>query len=190
MLKLTVIIVSTRPGRVGLPIGHWFYDYAKQHGKFEVNLADLKEMNLPLLDEPRHPRLRQYEQPHTRAWSAIIDKSDAYVFVTPEYNYGAPPSLLNALDYVFLEWNYKPAGFVSYGGISGGLRSVQMTKQVLTTLKVMPIPDAVIIPFVGQFINEEGEFVPSQTLEKSADVLLDELLRWAEALLPMRTKAQ
>src|SRR5450432_3830534 len=139
MSKLSVIIGSTRPGRVGLPIGQWFFECAKAHGKFDVQLVDLKEQNLPLLDEPKHPRFSQYEHEHTKAWSAIVAESDAFVFVTPEYNYSPAPALLNALDYLFHEWAYKAAGFVSYGGVSGGIRAVQMIKQPLGVLKVVSI---------------------------------------------------
>jgi NAD(P)H-dependent FMN reductase len=186
MRKLSVIIASTRPGRIGLPVGTWFLDRATQHGKFAVELIDLGgERALPLLDEPRHPRLQQYERDHTRAWSATVRASDAFVFVTPEYNYGSPPGLINALDYLFQEWAYKPAGFVSYGGLSGGMRSVQMTKLVLATLKVVPLPEAVNIPMVTQHL-EGGVFRGNESHEKAAVVMLDELLRWADVLAPMR----
>ena len=184
MLKLHVIVASTRPGRVGLPVAEWFCARAKEHAKFEAELADLKG-RLPLLDEPKHPRFRQYTQEHTKAFSAIIDAADAFVFVTPEYNYSAAPSLLNALDFLFHEWTYKPGGFVSYGGISGGMRSVQMTKQLLTSLKVMPMVEAVTIPMVVQHMDG-GRFKGGEPFDKAATTLLDELLRWAEALKTMR----
>src|SRR5580704_17667155 len=125
MLKLHVVIVSTRPGRAGLPVGRWFVGRAKEHGGFEIMFVDLKEVNLPLLDEPKHPRLRQYEHEHTKAWSAIVDGADAFVFVIPEYNFSVPAPFVNAVDYLSAEWAYKPASFVSYGGMSGGTRSVQ-----------------------------------------------------------------
>ena len=80
-----------------------------------------------------HPRLRQYEHDHTKAWSDSVDAADAFVFVTPEYNYFAPPALMNAIDYVLHEWACKPAGIVSYGGASGGMRSAQMLKLLLTS---------------------------------------------------------
>ena len=118
-MQLHVIVASTREGRVGRPVAEWFLGAARAHGTFAVDLVDLKEVNLPLLDEPKHPRRQHYHHEHTKAWSAIVRKADAYVFVTPEYNHGAAPALVNALNYVFVEWNYKPAGFVSYGGISG-----------------------------------------------------------------------
>jgi NAD(P)H-dependent FMN reductase len=186
MLKLNVIIASTRPGRVGPAVGKWFFDFAASQGTFDVELVDLAEFHLPLLDEPAHPRLRQYTHDHTKAWSAQVDAADAFVFVTPEYNFGPPPSLVNALDYLYNEWNYKPVAFVSYGGVSGGLRSVQMTKLVVTTLKMVPIVEAVTIPFFNQFINEAGEFTANEMQEKSATETLSELLRWAEALQTLR----
>lgn len=186
MLKLKVIIASTRPGRVGETIGRWIFEHAKTSGLFDVDLADLAEVNLPLLDEPEHPAEQKYQHEHTKKWSAIVDEADAFVIVTPEYNFGPPASLLNALDYLYVEWNYKPAGFVSYGGISGGLRSVQMTKLTLTTLKVVPVYEAVVLPFVWNQMNDAGEFEPTDSQKKAADVMLRETLRWAEALKPMR----
>jgi NAD(P)H-dependent FMN reductase len=190
MLKLHVVIASTRPQRVGSSVGRWFFERAREHGKFEVTLVELEEQHLPLIDEPKHPRFRQYTQEHTKAWSAVVSAADAFVFVTPEYNYGPPPALLNAIDYLFFEWAYKPAGFVSYGGVSGGTRSAQMTKQVLTTLKVMPLPESVIIPFVAQHVEatEEGQrFKGGAAFEQSATAMLDELHRWTSALKTLRS---
>lgn len=126
--RLNIVVGSTRPGRVGLPVATWMRDRARKEGSFDAKLVDLADIALPLYDEPRHPRLKQYEHAHTRAWSESVGSADAFVFVTPEYNYGPSPALLNALDYVYAEWNYKPAAFVSYGGVSGGIRAVQMTK--------------------------------------------------------------
>jgi NAD(P)H-dependent FMN reductase len=138
------------------------------------------------MDEPAHPRLQKYEHQHTRNWSANVEAADAFVFVTPEYNYSAPPALINALDYLYKEWNYKPAGFVSYGGLSGGIRAVQMIKQIVTTLKMVPLVEAVAIPFFSQHIDDTGLFTPNELHQKSATDMLDELLRWAEALKPLR----
>jgi NAD(P)H-dependent FMN reductase len=187
MLKLQVVTASTREGRKGPYVAEWFVARAREHGKFDIEEVDLARIGLPLLDEPNHPRLRSYQHEHTRAWSTIVQRADAYVFVTPEYNYGAPPSLINALDFLLYEWQYKPVGFVSYGGVSAGLRSVQMLKQTVTAVKMMPIPEAVSIPFFQQHIDEDtGAFDPGEVQAKAATVMLDELLRWAEALKPMR----
>lgn len=187
MSNLQIVITSTRPGRQGPAVAAWFHEHAKRHGKFAVELIDLAEVNLPLFDEPRHPRFRQYEHEHTRRWSAIVSRADAFAFVQPEYNHGMPPSLLNALDFLVHEWAYKPVGFVSYGGVSGGIRSVQMTKPTLNALRMVPMVEAVNIPFFAKFIDKEtGRFVPEDGLGKAADAMLDELLRWAEALEPLR----
>ena len=182
---LHTIVCSTRPGRVGLPVALWFHEIARQHGGFEAVLVDLAEFNLPIYDEPKHPVLQQYEHEHTKRWSASVSAADAFVFVTPEYNYGPPPSLLNALNYVYKEWNYKPAAFVSYGGVSGGLRAVQIEKHTLTTLKMVPLVEAVTIPMVAQHMSE-GRFTPKEVHQTSATAMLNELARWAEALKPLR----
>jgi NAD(P)H-dependent FMN reductase len=186
MVKLHIVVVSTRAGRVGPSIAAWFEDFARQQGQFDIRLVDLAEVNLPLFDEPAHPRLKKYQNEHTKRWSAIVSEADAFAFVTPEYNYGTPPSLVNALDYVFHEWHYKPVCFVSYGGQSGGIRSVQMVKPMMTTLRMMPIPEAVAIPFFAQHRDDRGKFTPTEAHEKAADNMLKELGRWAEALKPLR----
>jgi NAD(P)H-dependent FMN reductase len=185
MSHLSVIIGSTRPGRVGLPIAGWFFERAQNHGGFSVKLLDIAELALPLLDEPKHPRLRQYEKEHTKAWSRLIDDCDAFVFVTPEYNFSAPPALLNALNFLYHEWAYKPAGFVSYGGLSGGIRAVQMLKQPLIAMKVVGIPEAVTIPYFSELMDN-GVFRGSEALDKSAVTMLNELKRWSDALAVLR----
>ena len=184
--KLHTVICSTRPGRVGPAVARWFDAFARQHGKFDASLVDLADFNLPMYDEPNHPSQQKYEKEHTKRWSASVAAADAYVFVTPEYNYGPPPSFVNALNYVYKEWNYKPCGFVSYGGVSGGLRAVQLEKQLVTTLKMMPMVEGVAVPMVAKLLGENGKFASNELIDASARTMLDELLRWAEALQPMR----
>jgi NAD(P)H-dependent FMN reductase len=187
---LEVVIASTRPGRVGLPIGRWFFAHAQSHPAFRAELVDLAELNLPLLDEPAHPRLQKYQHPHTRAWSAIVGAANAFVFVVPEYNHTPPPSLINAIDYLVVEWAYKPLGFVSYGGISGGLRSVQALKPMVTGLKMMPIPEAVTIPMVSKLVDQaSGVFNAEEHHRKAADAMLGELARWTGALITLQPPA-
>ncbi|MFG2109330.1 NADPH-dependent FMN reductase [Micromonospora chersina] len=191
MTTLQIIIASTRPGRLGLPVAEWIHAAAVKHGGFdEVELVDLAEWNLPFMDEPNHPRLRRYEHQHTRDWSATIDRADAFLIVMPEYNYGYTAPLKNAIDYLAHEWAYKPVGLVSYGGVSAGTRAAQMIKQVLTTLKMTPIPEAVHIPFVAQFIDGDGALRPNETMESSAEAMLDELVHWTAALTPLRARAR
>ena len=189
MPELMILIASTRPGRVGLPVGEWFHRVARQQATFDVKLVDLKELELPFMDEPYHPRLRQYQHAHTRRWSGMVEAADAFVFVIPEYNFGFTAPLKNAIDYLSQEWQYKPVGFVSYGGVSGGTRAVQMAKQVVTALKMVPVPEAVTIPFVSQSIKE-GKFQSNEPLDAAAALMLDELERWEATLRPMRKTVQ
>lgn len=186
--KLQIIIASTRPGRVGVPVAEWFRRSAEVHGRFEVEIVDLAEINLPFMDEPNHPRLRQYVHQHTRDWSARVDAADAFVFVMPEYNYGFNAPLKNAIDYLHFEWQYKPVGFVSYGGVSAGTRAVQMIKQVVTTLKMVPVPEAVSIPFVQQFLDADGVLHGNEVMDAGAQAMLDELQAMTTALQPLRER--
>ncbi len=184
--KLHVIVASTRPGRKGPAVARWFEDVARRHGGFEPVLVDLADFALPVFDEPKHPATRDYQHEHTKRWSASVAAADAYAFVLPEYNYFPPPSLVNALNFLVAEWTYKPAGLVSYGGVSGGLRAAQAVKLLLTTLKIMPIPEGIAIPNFGTFMDEAGAFLPNELIEKSATTMLSELVRWSDALKPMR----
>jgi NAD(P)H-dependent FMN reductase len=184
--RLGLVIASTRPGRVGLPVAEWFASIAREHGAFEIEVLDLAEIALPFLDEPNHPRLRRYTQPHTFAWSAQVEACDAFVFVMPEYNYGLNAPLKNAIDYLNHEWRYKPVGFCAYGGIAGGARAVQMVKQVITTLRMVPVVDAVFIPFVGSIVDEDDRLQATEVMIGMARAMLDELVRVEASLKPLR----
>lgn len=186
MYQLKVILASTRSERKGPKVAEWFLETIKDQRDFEVELLDLKKINLPFLDEPEHPRLRHYHHEHTKEWSKMIDPADAFVIITCEYNFGYPAPLKNALDFLYQEWNNKPVGFVSYGGIAGGTRAVQMLKQVVTAQKMMPIADAVYIPFFTNHINQEGKFEGNAVLNKSVKIMMEELLHWTKALKSMR----
>jgi NAD(P)H-dependent FMN reductase len=189
MAKLKIIVASTRPGRIGPTVGRWVEAEARAHGGFaEVELVDLAEVNLPFMNEPHHPRLAQYTHQHTRDWSAKVAEADAFVFVMPEYNYGYNAELKNAIDYLHNEWHHKPVGLVSYGGVSAGTRAAQMIKQVVTTLKMTPLFEAVSIPFVHQFISEEEGLAANDIMTGSAKAMFDELKRVSEALRPLRVE--
>ena len=183
---LQIIIASTRPGRVGLPVAQWFAKFAEHQDVFEIELVDLAEVDLPLFDEPNHPVARQYTRPETIAWSETVDGADAFVIVHPEYNHSYNAAIKNALDYLHVEWNYKPVGFVSYGGVSAGVRAMTALKPVVAALRMTPTVEAVNIPFVGQFIDDEGRFVPNEQLEMGAAGMLAELAKLEGALRPLR----
>jgi NAD(P)H-dependent FMN reductase len=185
--KLLIVIASTRPGRVGLPVARWIQEAAVAHGGFDVAVADLAEIGLPLLDEPSHPRLQQYTQDHTKQWSGMVGIADAFVFVLPEYNHGITAPLKNAIDFLHNEWSYKPVGLVSYGGVAAGTRAAQMVKQVVVGLRMTPVVEAVAIPFVRQFLDDEGAIQPNEAMQQSAPAMLDELVRVEAALRPLRS---
>jgi NAD(P)H-dependent FMN reductase len=186
MSQLTVLVASTRPGRVGRQIGDWFAARAVAYGAFDqVRLVDLAELALPWLDEP-HPAVDgPYLHPHTKRWSAIVAESDAFAFVMPEYNRGFCAPLKNAIDYLYREWHDKPVGLVSYGMMSGGLRAAEMLKPVLVAVKLHPVPEPVAI-FLRRSLDEAGNLIPTPSLATSADDLVAELRRLTVVLAPLR----
>ncbi|MEC9432020.1 MAG: NAD(P)H-dependent oxidoreductase [Pseudomonadota bacterium] len=183
-LRLHTVIASTRPGRVGPAVADWFHGVAAAHPDFDAHLVDLADFNLPVFDEPNHPRSGKYIHPHTLAWSESVKAADAFVFVAPEYNFHAAPSLVNALTYLSQEWAYKPAGFVSYGGASGGVRAVENAKGILSVLRMVPLLDQVMVPMVGQKVKD-GAFQAEEIHETSAKAMLDELAKLGGALKPL-----
>lgn len=182
-----IIIASTRPVRAGEPVGRWIQERVVAHGGFEAEVADLAEIDLPLMNEPNHPRLAKYTFDHTKAWSAKVAAADAFLIVTPEYNHGYPAPIKNALDYLFAEWQHKPVGLVSYGAVAGGVRAAQALKPVLQYLKMIPLSEQVIIPFVAKHI-EDGVFRSTPAIDGSATTMLDELVRLESALRPLRAR--
>lgn len=188
MIKLKIILASTRTGRKGPSVAAWILDYCKKRKEVEVELIDLAEVNLPFLDEPNSPSQKKYTKEHTKKWSKRIDAADAFIFVTAEYNYGYPAPLKNALDFLYQEWNYKPVAFVSYGGVAGGTRAVQQLKQVVTAQKMLPVNASVNIPFFTKYITEDGVFEADEGFVKAAGTMMDELLQWNEAAVQLQKK--
>ncbi|OIJ90414.1 bifunctional NAD(P)H-dependent oxidoreductase/GNAT family N-acetyltransferase [Streptomyces colonosanans] len=187
--RVLVLVCSTRPGALGPLVGAWLIETithrAEELGVELVPLA-LGDLDLPFLDEEEHPSSGVYRQEHTRRWSAIADAADGFIVVTPEYNYGMPATLKNALDYLGREWAWKPIGFVSYGNTSAGTRSVQHAKQVVTTLRLVPLGATVAIRISDA--TEQGRVRPNAALAGAAVGVLDELVRVAHALRPMRER--
>jgi len=180
-----IVVASVRPGRIGLPIARWVAAEAEKHGTFDIDFADLAEINLPFMDEPNHPRLRQYTKAHTIAWSERVDAADAFIFVTPEYNHSFTAPLKNALDFLSQEWWRKPVGFVSYGGVSGGSRGVSAFEPAMTTVGLIKTGANIELPFAGASVAE-GVYSPN---DKGAAILtnvLAELDTLAAALKPLR----
>jgi NAD(P)H-dependent FMN reductase len=189
MIQLKLITASTREGRKGPIVSAWILELLKQYQDIEVEHLDLKAINLPFMDEPHHPRLAKYTHEHTKRWSRTIAAADAFIFVTPEYNYGFPATLKNAIDYLFREWQYKPVGLVSYGGIAAGTRCVQLLKPVLSALKMVAVTESVNIPFFTKYINEDERFVSDESLDRAAHAMVAEIIRWHGALGAIRTSS-
>ena len=137
-LRLNVIVTSVRPGRNGPKVGKWVADFARKNSDFEVEFVDLADYELPMLDEPNHPMMQDYQHEHTKRWSEVNAKADAFVFVSPEYNYFPAASTVNAIQTLHKEWHKKPVGLVGYGGVSGGMRAMQSAKILMTTVSMMP----------------------------------------------------
>lgn len=187
MYTLKVISSTVRPGRKGPLVGEWITALANETGTFEAELLDLGEINLPLMNEPVHPMLRQYEHEHTKQWSAKIAKADAFIFVTAEYDYSYPASLKNAIEYLVHEWAYKPSGLVSYSiGAFAGVRAVVSLKGDLLSLKNIGLAEAVNIPALNQFISDTGTFTPNEQVTASAKLMLTQLGRWTKGMKAIR----
>lgn len=172
---LKIVIASTRPGRLGAPIGQWLAEQARQQGVFDrVDVLDLADIDLPMFNEPHHPRTGTYVHPHTKAWSAAVDEADALVFVSPEYNGFPPATLLNAVDYLHAEWTGTPLGVLTYGAGGGGARARAQLELLGSYLK-MPVAQANfgLANVFGQVTD--GVFTPAEGNNAAAGALVDEL---------------
>jgi NAD(P)H-dependent FMN reductase len=187
MNRIGIILGSTRPGRNGEAVAKWVYEIAQKRSDAKFELVDVKDFNLPLLDEPMPPSLGQYSKEHTKAWAAKIDSFDAYVFVTPEYNHGISGALKNAIDFLFKEWNNKAAGFVGYGG-AGGVRAVEHLRLVMAEVQVATVRNQVALSLFTDFENY-SKFKPAAHQEKSVNQMLDQLIAWSGAMKSLRVKA-
>jgi NAD(P)H-dependent FMN reductase len=184
MLKIGIIVGSTRPGRKAHQVATWVHDIAKRREEVEFELVDIKDFELPLLDEPLPPSMGKYSHPHTHAWAKKIDALDAYVFVTPEYNHGTSGALKNAIDYLYREWHNKAAGFVSYGG-AGGVRAVEQLRLVMGELQVADVRAQVALSLFTDFENFTT-FRPGPSNERAVETMLDQVIAWATAMRTLR----
>ena len=184
MLRIGIIIGSTRPGRRAEDVAHWVYETVKRRTDVEFELVDLKDFNLPLLDEPVPPTLGQYSHEHTKTWAAKIDSFDAFIFVTPEYNHGVPGGLKNAIDFLYREWNNKAAGFVGYGG-AGGVRAVESLRLVMAEVQVATVRAQVALFLQNDWENYTN-FKPAARHEATLLTMVDQLASWGGSLKSLR----
>lgn len=177
--KIKIIAGSVRPNRFNIQPASWIFELAKKRDDIEVGLIDLLEINLPFLDEPIPPSRNQYSKEYTQKWSAVIDETDGFIWVTPEYNHSYSPVLKNAIDYLYLEWNYKPVSFVSYGSLAGGSRAVEHLRGVAAELKMYDLREQILLPNYWENLDEAGKYTFSEKHVDGANALLDSLAFWA-----------
>jgi NAD(P)H-dependent FMN reductase len=184
MLRIAIILGSTRPGRNGEAVAKWVHRLASRRDDAEFELVDIRDFNLPLLDEAVPPSLGKYGHAHTKIWAAKIESFDAYVFVTPEYNHGISAALKNAIDFLYREWNNKAAGFVSYGSASG-VRAVEQLRLVMAELQVADVRAQVLLSLFSDF-EKMSVFKPAAHQEQALAATLDQVVAWGTALRTMR----
>jgi len=188
MLKIAIIIGSTRPGRKGEAVARWVYEIAQKRSDAQFELVDIKDFHLPLLDEPMSPMMGRYEHQHTKTWSAKIASFDAYVFVTPEYNHAIPGALKNAIDFLYHEWVNKAAGFVAYGAVSG-VRAVEQLRLVMGELQIADVKAQVGLSLFTDFENFTV-FKPAPEQSKPVTAMLDQVIAWGGALKTLREQTR
>ena len=184
MLKIAIIMGTTRPNRKSEQVARWVYQIASQRTEAQFELVDLRDFNLPIFDEPEIPSRRHYTKDYTRAWSEKIESFDGYIFVTGEYNHSLPGVLKNAIDYLYYEWQDKAAGFVSYGS-AGGARAVEHLRGVMGELHVADVRPQVLL-FTRYDFEAMTTFKPTEGHEKALQAMLDNLIAWCVSFKTMR----
>ena len=189
MTIISVIVGSTRQGRFSEKPAQWIFQHLKKRD-VDARLLDLRDFPMPFFDHavpPAMPGRAPYENEVVKKWTAAIEASDGFIFVAPEYNYGPPAVLKNAIDWVYPEWNRKAAAFVSFGSL-GGARSVQQLRETAIELQLAPIHSSVHIPVATLWAHFQGGDVDKglSELEAPAKLMIDDLLWWTTALKTAR----
>jgi NAD(P)H-dependent FMN reductase len=181
-LTLAIIIGSTREGRFGPRVAAWFAGVAREHPELTVEIIDLAEADLPVT-------LRREASPSLQRYRAQLERADAFVIVTPEYNHGYPAPLKQAIDLAYVEWQAKPVAFVSYGGMAGGLRAVEQLRQVFAEVHAVTVRDVVSLHNPWSLFDPDARVHESIGAEGAAKTMLDRLTWWANALRSARDTA-
>lgn len=178
-IRLAIIIGSTRQGRFAPTVSGWFEAYARQRDDMTVDVIDLAEVRLPdVLVDTRSPEVT--------ALSQRLAEADAFVVVTPEYNHSFPAALKNAIDWYSKEWHAKPVGFVSYGGLAGGVRAVEQLRQVFAELHAVTVRSSVSFHGAWSHFGPDGQLTDPKRHERAANAMLDQLAWWAQTLRDAR----
>ncbi len=193
MMIISVIVGSTRESRFSEKPAQWIFQRLKNREGVDARLLDLRDFPMPFFDQPVPPAMpgrEPYAHDVVKKWTAAIAATDGFVFVTPEYNYGPPAVLKNALDWVYQEWNRKAAAFVSYGSVAGA-RGVQQLRQIAIEIQLAPVRSSVHIPVETLYAHFQGGDVEKglAALETPAITMIDDLLWWTAALKAAREAA-
>lgn len=188
MTTIGIITGSTRPGRFSIQAAQWLLDFANTRGDIDTEyvLVDIAEYDLPLFDEPVSPVYGPVQNPGAQRFAARLGELDGFIFATPEYNHSTSAALKNALDYAYGEWNFKPAGFISWGAIAGGVRAVEHVRGILGELKVYDIREQVVVPNFYLNFDEQGKYRFGEAEERQAAPMLDELVFWTAQMKAAR----
>lgn len=178
-LNVAVLVGSTRDGRFGDTVARWFLAQAQERADMTLDVIDLIDIDLPMI-YPQQP------EPAVQAYIERIERADAFVVITPEYNHGYPASLKQAIDLPRTQWQRKPVGFVSYGGTAGGLRAVEQLRQVFAELHAVTMRDSVSFHMAWQLFDEAGQPTEPSGCNAAAHTMLDHLAWWATALRTAR----
>jgi NAD(P)H-dependent FMN reductase len=184
MIRIGIILGSTRPNRIGEGVAQWVDGLARKRSDAEFELVDIKDYDLPLLDEPIPPSQGKYSKDHTKRWAAKIDSFDAFVFVTPEYNHSTSGALKNAIDFLYKEWNNKAAGFVSYGSASG-VRAVEHLRLIMAEVQIADVRAQVMLSLSTDFENY-STFKPAEQHTRTLSTMLDQVIAWGQAMKSLR----
>ncbi|MBO0781566.1 MAG: NAD(P)H-dependent oxidoreductase [Ktedonobacteraceae bacterium] len=189
---ILVIFGSTRQGRRGEVVTNWLMDRLATRTDITFELADLRDIPLPFFDSPTSP-VYGHIAPEAEHWAAQVDRAEGFIFVTPEYNFGYPAVLKNAIDHLYLPWTHKPAAIVNYGGFSAGYRVAEQLRQVFIELKMVPIREQVgisLVPGVVPNVSDPPDSPSKAFLDRAFNGMINELLWWATALTPARERDQ
>ncbi|MGW6175041.1 NADPH-dependent FMN reductase [Arthrobacter sp. NPDC055138] len=187
MTKIAIVTGSTRPGRVNKQVADWVLAQAAARTDAEFEVVDIADFNLPLLDEAYPAAYQNYQNDHTKTWSAKIAEFDGFIFVTGEYNHTVTPALTNALSYLNVEFNNKAAGIVSYGSM-GGARAAEHLRNILSELQIAHVRNQVMFSLFTDFENF-ADFKPTEQNAGTLAPMIDQLVPWTKAMESVRAAA-
>lgn len=187
MSKIAIVTGSTRPGRVNQGVAQWVLAKAQEFGGAEFELVDIMDFNLPILDEPFPAAYHNYQNDHTKAFSAKMSEFDGYIFIVGEYNHSVQPALANALSYLNAELNNKAAGMVGYGSAMGS-RAVEHLRGILSELQIAHVQKTGMFSLFTDFENF-ASFAPTEQSAASVQPMLEQVLAWSKAMENVRESA-